>query len=189
MKNGEDGDSMDSGLANAMAVAEPPETVSLSELPPEERREILKQARAYTQTKNLARAQARSAVGRKRKPGKLHRKGSHWYELESYFDPALIESTPVEDSGFMMGVLEDFVVVEVKEDTPHVRIESIGKVLAEIGVKALIVRAGIRFLRLKSCDGDQEAKLNAILAKQQEGQNGKSTEPADGQPPRDDSGS
>ena len=192
--NGDKDDELDSGLANALAVAEPPpeadeaEMVDLSELPEEERREILLRARTYVQTKNIARKQKKSAEARKRKGGKLHKKGTHWYELEGYFDPKLIESTPIQDSGFMMGVLEDFVVVEVKEDTTVATIQQIGTQLAEMGIKALVVRAGIRFLRMTSCTAEQEKKLNEILKKQSEGKNGKGGEHPDSDPPSDDAG-
>jgi hypothetical protein len=190
MSDPEDSDE-DSGLKVVPQEPDTPaarEEVNLEELPEEEREEILKRARSYVQTQNIKKAQQKSTEKRKRKGGGLHKRGSHWYELEAYFDPKLIESTPIEDSGFMMGVLEDFVVVEVKEDTAVATIQQIGAQLAEMGIKSLVVRAGIRFLRLNGCDPEKEKQLDEILKKQAEGANGKGGEDTDEKPPGDDAG-
>jgi hypothetical protein len=105
----------------------------------------------------------RSAARRTRKGGKLRKAGQHWYELEEYFDEKQKKIIGVNESGYMLGVLEDFVVVQVPEDYPLVDLDLLGNRLADMGIKALIVKEGIRFLRLREITGEQEKKLNEIL--------------------------
>ena len=90
------------------------------------------------------------------------RAAAHWFALVAAFDPLKIEAVTVEDSGFMMGMLDDVSVVEVATDMPQARIDQMGAVLNELGIKALIVRRGIQFLKLRACDAAEERKLNEI---------------------------
>jgi hypothetical protein len=144
------------------------ERVELSELPEEERKEVMQAARAFVRTKSIARKQEQSAKRKRQsRAERIHRAGSHWYELDAYFDPHEIEATPIKDSGFMLGVLEDFVVIEVKKGTSDDQIQHTGKLLGEMGIKVLIVREGIQFMRLKACGHEQEKKLNKILEEQE----------------------
>lgn len=123
-------------------------------------------ARELVRTTGVAKAQKKSRDKRKRKGGALHKGGAHWYALESFFDPKLIESTPIEDGGFMMGALEDWIVVEVKADWSPEKIQAIGDRLTAIGINALVIHEGIRFLRLRAITGGEEARLNEILEAQ-----------------------
>ena len=110
---------------------------------------------------------AKTATKRRtRKGGKLRKAGSHWYELEAYFDERENQIIKVNDSGFMRGVLEDFVVVEVPREKSMSDISRIGALLARNGVKALVVQEGIRMLRLKEISGERVAELDAIMEKQ-----------------------
>ncbi len=141
------------------------EVVDIADLPEDERREIMAKAREYVHTHNIKRSQEKSTKKRKRKRGALKLKDdARWFELEGYFDPSLIEATPIENSGFMMGVLEDMVVVEVEKEWPHARIMALGAKLEELGIKALIVQRGIKFMRLKAVTNAQEKNLNEIMA-------------------------
>ena len=108
----------------------------------------------------------RVAARRNRTGGKFRKAGKHWYEIEAYFDEKRREIIGVNESGYMLGVLEDFVIVEVPPNKTPVEINVIGTRLAEMGIKALVIQQGIRFLRLKEISGEQEKKLNDILEHQ-----------------------
>jgi len=109
----------------------------------------------------------RVAARRKRPGGKLRKSGKHWYEIEAYFDERKKEVVGVRESGYMLGVLEDFVIVEVPEIKSPAEISVMGTRLAEMGIKALVIQRGIRFLRLKEISGEQESKLNEMIANQE----------------------
>jgi tRNA(Met) C34 N-acetyltransferase TmcA len=115
-------------------------------------------------TQRLAAAARALAGKRKRKPGVLHKHGAHWYALEDYFDAHKIEAMPVKGSGFMLGTLEDMVVVEVPEHFSPAAIQGIGDSLTSIGIKALVIREGIRFLRLRAVEDQERARLDTIVA-------------------------
>jgi hypothetical protein len=104
------------------------------------------------------------AKKKKRKPNRLRAINQYWYELEAYFDSLEGEPIPVQNGGFMRGILEDILVVEVEKGTPMAQINALGSYLNSVGIKALVVEHGIRFVRLKEVTGDQEKKLNEILA-------------------------
>ncbi len=139
---------------------------NLSDLPPEARAALQGDARDFVRTTGIAKTQKASRDKRKRKGGGLHKNGKHWYALESYFGPKLIESTPIEDGGFMMGALEDWIVVEVKADWPPEKVQALATRLTAMGMSILVVQAGVRFLRLRGVTGDEEKNLDEILAKQ-----------------------
>lgn len=103
---------------------------------------------------------------RKRKPNRLRVAKQYWYELEAYFDPHEIKATPVSGGGFILGILEDFVVVEIPKDKTKEDIYALGQYLAKVGLKALIVQAGIRFLRLTEVDKKKASELEEILVRQ-----------------------
>lgn len=101
-----------------------------------------------------------------RKGGKLRKAGQHWYELEAYFDIKAREIIGVNESGYMRGVLEDFVVVQVPEEKSVEEINVLGARLADMGIKALVVKEGITFLRLREVSGEQEKTLNKMMERQ-----------------------
>ncbi len=132
--------------------------------PPENDQEaILTGAREYVRTTAIAETQKKSSKKRKRVGGTMHKRGAHWYGLEAYFDPKLIEATPIEDSGFMLGVLEGFVVVEYKKDMTMEAIEGIGERLNAMGLKVMMVPEGIRFMRLCAVGAEQNEEMNRML--------------------------
>lgn len=124
-------------------------------------------------------ARRRAAVDKFKR---LHKAGPHWYEIKAYFDPRNAVATPVEDSGFMIGVLEEFVVVEVPESFSQDAIMRIGAQLSDIGVKALVVREGIRFLKLSGCAPEQERQLDAIVEAQRREAGKNAGEPESAEP-------
>ncbi len=111
--------------------------------------------------RSLRRARDRR-LARQRTPGKLQKRGQYWYELKATFSEDDKELLPIEDSGYMLGVLEDIIVIEVEKATPQEQIARIGKWLADQGMKALVVEKGVRFLKLCAVSKDQEAKLNEL---------------------------
>lgn len=127
------------------------------------RSEEQEKARTFGRMERVILAQHDAQEKRRRqlalRPGK-----AQWFGLETYFDPQHIEATPIEDGGFMMGVLDEIVVVEVDPATEQTKIERIGALLNELGLKALIVHKGIEFLRLRACTPEETKRLDAIRA-------------------------
>jgi hypothetical protein len=116
-------------------------------------------------TKQLAERVRAKAGKRRRKSGEVSRPGTHWYGIEDYFDPTQIEAVPVKGAGFMMGVLEDMVVIEVpKAMASDNNLVRLGQQLSSMGIKALIIQEGVRFLRLRSVSDEERNKLDAIVA-------------------------
>ena len=100
---------------------------------------------------------------RKTKRKQRLKKGTtHWFELKAAFDPTDGVVVPGGE-GFMRGALEDFVVVSVGPEVSQAVIAAMGAQLNEIGVKVMVVRNGVEFLRLRVCDEAQEKKLDKIL--------------------------
>lgn len=144
---------------------EKPEEVDLKDLPPEDQEQRRKGAIEYVRTVGIVEKQKASAKKRQRKPGKMHAPGAHWYELQDFFDPHLIETTPIENSGFMMGILEEFAVVEYDPNTmTREAMTKMGERLNAMGIKAMMVPKGVRFMRLCGVSEEQEKQMNAMLA-------------------------
>lgn len=140
--------------------------VRLEDLPEEEQRAVLAGAR---DRQKAAAIHKRQKPGRGRKERLFLRGGeARWFGLESYFDPKHIDATPVEDGGFMMGVLNDMAVVEIDPSLPPAKVERIGAVLNDMGIKALIVHKGIEFLRLRACTPEEEKRLDAIVKRRED---------------------
>lgn len=144
-------------------MSDEPKEVELKDLPAEDQKEIREGALEYVRTVGHAKKQKESSKNRKRKGGAMHKRGSHWYELEAFFDPKLIEATPIENSGFMLGILEDFVVVEYKKDMTSEAIDQIGHKLNAMGLKAMMVPEGIRFMRLRGVTDEEERTMNEFM--------------------------
>jgi len=115
--------------------------------------------RAQLQSKLDSAVREVEELREKLKPDPLRKRGEHWYELVEHFDPQLIERMPLKKGrGFIMGRLDAFTVIEVNDD---VEVEHVGKWLAERGIRALIVKEGIRFLKLRTVSAEMEGKLDA----------------------------
>jgi hypothetical protein len=91
----------------------------------------------------------------------VRREGEHWYELLEYFDPEKIQKLPVKDGrAFIMGRLDGVTIVEVGSDMPQAQIAKLGTWLKENGIEALVVSAGVRFLKLATVSDELEATLD-----------------------------
>lgn len=114
-----------------------------------------------TTTKTI---KTRPKSDRKKPRRGVRRRGEHWYELVDYWNPDDITRISPDEPVFLMGMIEgpgpDVIVVEVPEDTTREKIERLGSWLSGQGIHALIVRAGIRFLRLKKASPEQTRKLD-----------------------------
>lgn len=118
--------------------------------------------------KNRVEARVKGRLDRQSKAAKRIRQGNkipaskkpQWYELTDYFDPKEIAPVTVRGSGFMLGPLEDFVVVEVPSTFSGDQRSLLGKMLGEMGLKSLIVAEGIRFLRLSGVSEEVARELS-----------------------------
>lgn len=94
--------------------------------------------------------------------------GEHWYELTQIFDPNEIKLLPLPDGkrAFLMGVIDDLVIVEVPKDTPAAAARGFQEFLQKQGLQsaAIVVTAGVQFLRLRRTTAKQERKLDATLS-------------------------
>lgn len=98
-----------------------------------------------------------------------HAKGaSRWYEMTAAFDPTLAEAVTLKDSGFMRGMVEDFLVVQVEETMSVEKVQALGEHLNRMGVKALVIKQGVEFLRLRVCSREQEKQLDQVLKTQEQ---------------------
>ena len=128
----------------------------------------LTEARSRVLTGRQVEKSHKVAKRRKRKPNRMRsaKANKYWYELEAYFDAKDIEIIPVKDGGFMMGILEDFVVIEVSREKSTQEINDLASYLASMGFKSLIIHEGIKFLRLKEVTGVKAKELDEINKRQ-----------------------
>lgn len=89
-----------------------------------------------------------------------------WHELTDFFDADKIKKLPVSGRVFLMGQVDDAIVVEVPAATSQQEIEGFQRYLVEKGMTSvcLVVPDTVRFLKLTPCD----AETTAILDKSQE---------------------
>jgi hypothetical protein len=136
--------------------------------------------------KSQSRAQLRARIERleeklKRyeKPDQLRKEGEHWYELVEHFDARHIERLPVKDGrAFIMGRLDEAVVVEVSKETDQQKLVQIGQWLEKHGLDSIIVTDDIRFVKLRPCTEEIERKLDASQMKKVDDGNEESQQPA-----------
>jgi len=103
---------------------------------------------------------------KKPKSDTLRQKGDHWYEVVDLFDANQIQG--IGDRVFIMGKLDDVVVVEMpKHFTPELA-QTLGDRLKRVGITSVcfVVPEGVRFLKLSPLSPVEEAKLD-IERKQQ----------------------
>jgi len=87
-----------------------------------------------------------------------------WLGLEAYFDPTEIEMTPIKDAGFMLGAIDDLIVVEMPRTASDAQVSNVGMQMTALGMKVLVIREGVSFLRLREITGAEAEKLSAIAA-------------------------
>lgn len=95
------------------------------------------------------------------------RAGEHWYELVNTFDPTQIKLLPLPEGkrAFLMGVLDDLVIVEVPKDTSTEAARGFQQFLQAQGLKsaAIVVTAGVQFMKLRRVDDKQARVLDGQL--------------------------
>jgi hypothetical protein len=107
--------------------------------------------------------QLQSQLDRYKRGDYLRREGEHWYELAEFFDGDKITRIPAPFDGptFMMGMLADLYVVEVPESASMEQVHQFRGALAQHGLApALVVRKGVRFLKLATVPEDMEKRLD-----------------------------
>lgn len=95
------------------------------------------------------------------------RVGEHWYELLEYFDASdtVRIPHPAGERAYLRGMLRDTFVVEVPAESSPEQIQRFVEVLGDNGVKpALVIRAGVRFLKLAGVLEAVERELDAAEA-------------------------
>lgn len=99
------------------------------------------------------------------KRDKLRKPGEHWYEVTDLFDPNRIQS--LGGQMFVMGKLDDVVIVEVPDHVSPKALEKVHKQLRAMGVTSLCfaIQAGVRFLKLKALTAVEETALEAEVAR------------------------
>lgn len=116
-------------------------------------------------TAKIARLEAKLVKYERGDP--LRKKGEHWYRLVEWFDVNEIQRLPTAGSTYIMGVLNDVAIVEVPAAATVAEIAEFTKLLEARGLTApcLVVRAGVRFLKLAAVDAGTEAKLDSAEVK------------------------
>ncbi len=115
------------------------------------------------------RAELERLRGRLKKRGKagVRDAGEHWYELVSVFDPNAIKMLPLPEGGhaYLMGVLDDLVIVEVPVATAQKDIAGFRNFLQTQGLKsgAIVVTSDVKFMKLRRSDAKQARMLDAKL--------------------------
>lgn len=101
--------------------------------------------------------------------------GEHWYELTAAFDPNQIRMLPLPDGkrAFLMGVLDDLVIVEVPKDTSTDTARAFQEFLRRQGLKsaAIVVTDGVQFMRIRRVEDKQARALDAKLAEGEAAEN------------------
>jgi len=116
----------------------------------------------------LERERRLNASIKRRKKGRVRRvRDEQWFELVSAFDPKKITKIPIPGNVFILGHVDDLLVVELPQDATQTTIDSFRDWLRGTGVTsvAICVSAGTRFLKLHPCDAAQVAALNSHMAK------------------------
>ena len=129
-------------------------------------RDMMKVAHYMKEAKK--KAAARKAKRKRRKKKIAEHRGLNWFAIERMLDPTDIEAVPIRDSGYMLGTIDDMLLIEYPDNIPTQKIRQIGTAFAAMGVKCLMVPKGIRFLQLRGCTQEEEQRLNEIAAKQED---------------------
>lgn len=102
----------------------------------------------------------------KGKKRKIRKPGEHWYQIICAFDPQSAKVLPVAGEAVALGVLEDMIIVQVPKNVTAESIETVRKYLRNQGMKshALFIPEGMKFMKLDSCSGSREKRLDEALA-------------------------
>lgn len=105
-------------------------------------------------------------IERLRRPDAMRRAGEHWYELVDLFDPTKFETFPLDGIGpsYVLGTLQGMIILEVPVGTPHEAIRALLRKLREQGAPPVFaVTQGVRFVRLRALDADEERKIDEVV--------------------------
>jgi len=99
-------------------------------------------------------------VGKPKKPKRKRRlqDKEQWYQLVSMFDDKDIQTTPIKGA-FFRGVLDKTVIVEVQQNFPQEQYGPLAEWLEKNGIEAMVVKEGVRFLKIRPATEDQETVL------------------------------
>jgi hypothetical protein len=92
---------------------------------------------------------------------------SQWFELLSAFDPKRIAKLPIPGQVFVLGHIDDMIIIEVPAEAADEEIQGFKKMLHDAGMTsaALIVKEGTRFLKLVPCDAAQTKAIEGQIRK------------------------
>ncbi len=85
-----------------------------------------------------------------------------WHELTDYFDAEQIKKIPIPGRVFLMGQVDDAIVVEVPASTSQQEIAAFQKYLVDNGMTSvcLVVPNTVRFLKMIPCDEETAEMLD-----------------------------
>lgn len=83
-----------------------------------------------------------------------------WYRLEAVFDDKNLAATAIRGA-FFRGALDKLMVVEVQADFPDEQYGALAKWLENHGIEAMVVKEGVRFLKIAPADKGEQEVLEA----------------------------
>jgi len=125
-------------------------------------------------TRNHLERERRLNATIKRRQGKKGRPrlrtDAQWFELVSAFDPAHITPLPIPGRVFVLGHVDDMIIVEVPAECTDAQILGFKELLHKSGMTsaAMIVKEGTRFLKLAPCDAAQTKAIDARIREHDE---------------------
>lgn len=125
------------------------------------------------------REQLRTARGKKNRK-RVQRE--QVFELVEAFDPTKITKLPIPGRVFLLGHIDDMLIVEVPADSTSSDIENFKRFMRRSGLTsaALIISAGTRFMRLRPCTRAEEKEIYAQLQRDDDGTTEEAQAPAEG---------
>jgi hypothetical protein len=90
---------------------------------------------------------------------RLRKPGEHWYGVEDLFDPKGIRT--VDKGMFILGRLDDVVIVQIPNDTPKGAVNSLHDRLKKAGVQSVCfaVTEDVKFLKLRTLSALEEKAI------------------------------
>lgn len=89
---------------------------------------------------------------------------ARWFEVVDRFDPAAIRAIPrtaKDERMFILGPIEDIIIIEVPQNAPVERVQEVLRVFEERGIRVLAFTDNTRFVKLRMCSPQEQEMLNA----------------------------